>query len=203
VHQLTVFIVDDDASVRDSLGLMLGLAGYRTALFADAETFLAQVRSGDAGCCVVDLKLPGKSGLELQRDLAARAIDLPVIVITAHGDVPAARAAFRARAVDFLEKPFQPEALLSAIGHALSAVEKRIERNRGHVAEQTKLASLTGRERQVLKRVALGLHAKEIAAALGISPRTVEVHKAHLMDKLGARNAVELARFAIDPDQDA
>ena len=199
-RSLTVFIIDDDASVRDSLSLMLGLDGYRVALFADAESFLENLRSDASGCCIVDLKLPGKSGLDLQTDLAARSIDLPVIMITAHGDVPAARAAFRAHAIDFLEKPFPPEQLIAAIERALEFEEKRLERDASRSAEATKLARLTDREREVLARVGQGLHAKEIALALGISPRTVEVHKAHIMEKLGARNAIELVRFAIDSD---
>ena len=196
-RDLTVFIIDDDASVRDSLGLMLGLAGYRTAPFADAESFLARVQPTDAGCCVVDLKLPGLDGLELQAELASRSIALPVIIITAHGDVPAARAAFRAHAVDFLEKPFPPDQLMAAIDHALASVTQRMKRDNVQAIESTKLGLLTEREREVLDRVAQGLHAKEIAAALGISPRTVEVHKSNIMEKLGARNAIELARFAI------
>ena len=190
---LTVYIVDDDAAVRDSLSLMLGLAGYATALFADAESFLAGYRDDWAGCVVADLRLPGKSGLELQAELRARGSALPFIVMTAHGDVPSARTAFQAQAVDFLEKPFDHAQLRAAIGNAFSMEQLRLAR----AAEVAKLATLTEREREVLEHAAQGLHAKEIAAALGISPRTVEVHKTRIMEKLGVRNVAELVRFAL------
>jgi FixJ family two-component response regulator len=190
---LTVYIVDDDAAVRDSLSLMLGLAGYATALFADAESFLAAYRDDWAGCVVADLRLPGKSGLELQAELRARSSALPFIIMTAHGNVPSARTAFQAQAVDFLEKPFDHAHLRAAIENAFSWEKLRLAR----AAELAKLATLTGREREVLEHAARGLHAKEIAAALGISPRTVEVHKTRIMEKLGARNVAELVRFAL------
>jgi FixJ family two-component response regulator len=190
---LTVYIVDDDAAVRDSLALMLGLAGYRTALFADAESFLAAWHADWAGCVVADLRLPRKSGLELQSELRARNAGLPVVIMTAHGDVPSARTAFQAEAVDFLEKPFDHAQLRAAIDTAFSREGSRLER----AGDAAKLASLTEREREVLDHAAKGLHAKEIAAALGISPRTVEVHKTRIMEKLGARNSAELVRLAL------
>ena len=190
---LTVYIVDDDASVRDSLALMLGLAGYATGAFADAESFLAAWREDWTGCVVTDLRLPGASGIELQKELRARASALPVIVITAHGDVPSARAAFRAEAVDFLEKPFDDAQLRGAIEAAFALEERRLERR----LDVEKLERLTPREREVLERAAQGLHAKEIAASLGISPRTVEVHKTRIMEKLGVRNVAELVRFSL------
>ena len=190
---LTVYIVDDDTAVRDSLALMLGLAGYRTALFADAESFLAAWRADWAGCVVADLRLPGRSGLELQSELRARNAGLPVVIMTAHGDVPSARTAFQAEAVDFLEKPFDHAQLRAAIDTAFSREGARLER----AGDAAKLASLTEREREVLDHAARGLHAKEIAAVLGISPRTVEVHKTRIMEKLGARNSAELVRLAL------
>ena len=190
---LTLFIVDDDAGVRDSLSLMLGLAGYRTQLFADAEALLAAYRDDWAGCVIADLRLPGASGIELQEALRARGSSLPFIIITAHGDVPTARLAFQAHAVDFLEKPFQQDQLLAAIQAAFAREGKRFADRAGF----EKLAALTPREREVLQHAARGLHAKEIAATLGISPRTVEVHKARLMEKLGVRNVAELVRFAL------
>jgi len=196
-ERLTVFIVDDDSSIRDSLALMLGIAGYRTALFADAEAFLSASTPEFAGCLVADLKLPGKSGLELQAELRRRGITLPVIIITAHGDVPAARAAFQAQAVDFLEKPFDKTQLCAAIDSAYALEQKRIQGEETRRADAAMLARLTQREREVLDAVALGLHAKEIAAAMNISPRTVEVHKTRIMEKLGARNVAELVRFSL------
>jgi FixJ family two-component response regulator len=190
---LTLYIDDDAPGVRDSLALMLGLAGYRTQLFADAEALLAAYRDAWAGCVIADLRLPGASGIELQAALRARGSTLPFIIITAHGDVPTARLAFQQQAVDFLEKPFQQEQLLAAIEAAFARESKRRE----DVAGLEKLATLTPREREVLQHAARGLHAKEIAGALGISPRTVEVHKARIMEKLGARNVAELVRLAL------
>jgi FixJ family two-component response regulator len=191
--ELTVFVVDDDAAVRDSLALMLGLSGYRAALFADAEAFLEAWQPAWAGCVVADLRLPAMSGVELQAAMRARGSRLPFIIITAHGDVASARAAFRAEAVDFLEKPFEHGQLRAAIENAFSKEKLRLRRD----AEAGRLCALTPRERDVLEQAAKGLHAKEIAANLGISPRTVEVHKTRIMEKLGVRNVAELVRFAL------
>ncbi|HEY3075951.1 MAG TPA: response regulator [Burkholderiales bacterium] len=194
---LTVYVVDDDASVRDSLALMLGLAGYRTAVFADAETFLDAWRDHWTGCVVTDLRLPGASGIELQAALRERGSSLPIVVITAHGDVPSARSAFRAEAVDFLEKPFDDTQLRAAIDTAFALEERRLEREKTRRADLAKLERLTPREREVLEYAARGLHAKEIGTTLGISARTVEVHKTRIMEKLGVRNIAELVRFAV------
>jgi RNA polymerase sigma factor (sigma-70 family) len=204
-ERLTVFVVDDDASVRDSIALMLGLEGYRTSVFADAEAFLAAWNEDCAGCVVADVRLPGQSGVELQDALRRRGIALPFVIITAHGDVATARAAFRSQAVDFLEKPFDNRQLRAAIETAFALEERRIQRDEGRRADAGKLGRLTAREREVLALAAQGLHAKEIAAALGISPRTVEVHKTRIMEKLGVRNVAELVRFALaatPPDGD-
>ena len=200
---LTVYVVEDDASVRDSLALMLGIAGYATAAYADAESFLAAAREDWAGCVVTDLKLPGLSGLELQAELRRRGSPLPVIVITAHGDVPSARVAFRAAAVDFLEKPFDDAQLRGAIDSAFALEERRLGSAEARRADAAKLERLTAREREVLELAARGRHAKEIGAELGISPRTVEVHKAHVMEKLGVRNIAELVRFALAGNKDS
>jgi RNA polymerase sigma factor (sigma-70 family) len=194
---MVVYIVDDDASIRDSLSLMLGLAGYSTRMFSDAESLLVAFNAAWTGCVVADLRLPGMSGTDLQERVRKRGSELPFIIITAHGDVPAARAAFRARAVDFIEKPFEEQQLRTAIEAAFalerertSAVENRRELGR-------KLERLTAREQEVLQHAAQGLHAKEIAKLLGISARTVEVHKTRIMEKLEVRNIGELVRFAL------
>lgn len=194
---LTVYVIDDDAAVRDSIALMLGLAGYRTSVFADAEAFAAAWKADWAGCVVADVRLPGMSGVELQDALRKRGAALPFVIITAHGDVPTARAAFRSQAVDFLEKPFDEAQLRRAIETAFALEERRIQRRDNRRADAAKLGRLTTREREVLAHAARGLHAKEIAAALGISPRTVEVHKTRIMEKLGVRNVAELVRFAL------
>jgi RNA polymerase sigma factor (sigma-70 family) len=196
-EELTVFIIDDDPAVRDSIALMLGLAGFRTASFADAEAFLAAYRENWVGCVVADLRLPGMSGLALQAELQRRGSTLPIVIITAHGDVPTARAAFQAQAVDFLEKPFDDAQLRAAIESGFGLEEHRIQRAHARRGDFERLARLTVREREVMEHAAKGLHAKEIAAALGISPRTVEVHKTRLMAKLGVRNVAELVRFTL------
>lgn len=198
----TVYVIEDDAPVRDSIALMLGLAGYRTALFADAESFLAAWREDFTGCVVTDLRLPGLSGVELQAELRARGSRLPFVIITAHGDVATARRAFLAEAVDFIEKPFGEAQLRAAIEAALARETERLRRDQARRADAERLAALTPREREVLEKAALGLHAKEIARALGISPRTVEVHKTRIMAKLGVRNVAELVRFALAGDRE-
>ena len=196
-ERLTVFVIDDDAAVRDSVALMLGLAGYRTAVFADAEAFLAAWKEDWVGCVVADVRLPGQSGVELQAVLRKRGASLPFVIITAHGDVPTARAAFRSQALDFLEKPFDNAQLYAAVETAFALEERRINRRDSRRADAEKLSRLTAREREVLDKAAQGLHAKEIAAALGISSRTVEVHKTRIMEKLDVRNVAELVRFAM------
>jgi RNA polymerase sigma factor (sigma-70 family) len=192
---LVVYVVDDDASIRDSLGLMLGLQGYTTQLFADAESFLVAFDPGWTGCVVADLRLPGMSGIELQARVRERGSAIPFVIITAHGDVPAARAAFRAQAVDFLEKPFDDAQLRGAIETAYGLETERRGSADLRRADEAKLARLTPREREVLEHAVNGKHAKEIAAALGISPRTVEVHRMRIMEKLEVRNIAELVRL--------
>ncbi len=192
---LVVYVVDDDASIRDSLALMLGLGGYATRLFADAESFLAAFDPAWAGCVVAALRLPGMSGTELLAKVRGRGSAIPFVIITAHGDVPAARTAFRAQAVDFIEKPFDEAQLRGAIDTAFALESERLGGAELRRADHARLARLTPREREVLEHAVSGLHAKEIAAALGISPRTVEVHKMRIMEKLEVRNIAELVRL--------
>jgi RNA polymerase sigma factor (sigma-70 family) len=194
---LVVYVVDDDASIRDSLALMLGLSGYSTRLFADAESFLVAFEASWWGCVVADLRLPGLSGVELQARVRQCGSMIPFVIITAHGDVPAARAAFRAQAVDFIEKPFDEAQLRAAIDTAFALERRRIDAAELRRADVEKLSRLTAREREVLEHAVKGLHAKEIAALLGISPRTVEVHRTRIMEKLEVRNIAELVRFAV------
>lgn len=195
MHKETVFIVDDDASIRDSLSLLLSLRGYATALFANAEDFLAALQADWRGCVVADIRMPGMSGLELQRCLLERGPNLPVIVITAHGDVAAARQAFLAEAVDFIEKPFDGKQLLAAIENALAGFRALDTAQARAVSIKPRLGQLSAREREVMSLMVKGLHNRHIAEALGISPRTVEVHKARVMEKLGAQNIVDLVRL--------
>lgn len=189
MHNKTVFIIDDDASVRDALTLLLSLHGHVCAAFASAEDFLSALQPPWRGCVVADIRMSGMSGLQLQALLRERQLPLPVIVITAHGDVAAARQAFMADAVDFLEKPFDNEQLLRAVASALAAVQP------GAPAAAAP-ALLSPREQEVMGLLVRGLHNRRIADELGISHRTVEVHKARILEKTGARSVVELVRLA-------
>lgn len=198
MNQATVFIVDDDASVRDSLALLLNLKHLQTETFASAENFLADYQSESPGCLLLDVRMPGMSGLELQAELVRREIALPVIVITAHGDVATTRAALKAGAFDFLEKPVDDELLLDVINNALDYDSSRRDEKTVMEAQRERLMRLTQREREVMELLADGRHNREIAEALGISPRTVEVYRARMMEKLQARNLADLIRIIFE-----
>jgi FixJ family two-component response regulator len=195
MHRRTVFIIDDDASVRDALSLLLSLRGYATAVFSCAEDFLKVLAPEWRGCVVADIRMPGMSGLDLQQALAEHAARMPVIIITGHGDIAAARQAFKAAAVDFLEKPFDDELLVAAIERALAEVEEP-EPPGGVPRVPVRSATLSPREREVMALVVEGCDNRQVGERLGISPRTVEVHKSRLMAKLGVRNLAELLRVA-------
>lgn len=191
--EATIFIVDDDVAARDSLALLLSLKGYRTQAFACAEDFLATYRSEWSGCVLIDVRMPGMDGLALQKELKRRDVALPVVVMTAHGDVATARNALRNGAVDYLEKPLDEQLLVTAISEALaSQVATREE-----LPIKSDLSRLTRRERQVMDLLVEGLANREIAIRLEISPRTVEVHKARLMEKLGVKTLADLIRLAL------
>jgi len=195
--QLTVFIVDDDPAVRDALGLLLGVHDYRVALFADGESFLGAFRPDWRGCVLLDIRMPGIDGLSLQKKLNQAASQLPVIVMTGHGDVASAREAFRALALDFLEKPLDRERLLAAIDEAFAQQRDTLRQIEDRQESKQLLTHLTPRETEIMERVVAGRHNREIAAELGISPRTVEVHKARMMDKLGVHSVAELVRLQL------
>jgi two-component system response regulator FixJ len=192
VHQQSVFIVDDDVSVRDALALLLSLRGYPTAIFACAEDFLRALEPHWRGVVIADIRMPGMSGLEMQEALAQHPSQLPVIVITAHGDVAAARQAFKYNAIDFLEKPFDHDQLLQSIDRAM----RDLPRNAASIGTRPVASTLSAREREVMQLVVDGLDNRTVGQRLGISPRTVEVHKSRVMTKLGARNLAELIRMA-------
>lgn len=191
-----VYIVDDDAALRDATALFLHVHHISSQSFGSAEEFLATVQPGSSGCLLLDLKLGGMDGLELQQELVRRRIALPIVIVTAHGDVAATRAALKAGAFDFLEKPVDNDLLLEVIANAASWDERR----RGQAAEaqerQLRIERLTPRERQVLELIAVGRSHREIAGALGISARTVEVYKSRMMEKLQARTLADVVRLA-------
>jgi two-component system response regulator FixJ len=195
MYQPLVHIVDDDASVRNSLALWLEFRGRAAREYPSAEAFLEAVDGTAQGCAIVDLQLGGMDGLALQAALGARSIALPLIFLTANGDVATARAALKAGAFDFLEKPVDRERLAGVIGEALMGDEERWNLRQAAQAVEQRLGRLTAREREVLEQVVAGLHNREIAVRLGISPRTVEVYKARFMDKLDVRRLPELVQL--------
>lgn len=193
----TVYLIDDDSSVRDSLGLLLSLKGMRTQLFATAELFLTTYRPDWRGCVLTDLQMPSMSGLDLQRTLIDREIHLPVIVLTAHGDVQTTRLAMKNGAFDFLEKPVDDEILLDVLQNAIRADGRQHEAHRTGEIARSRIERLTPRERDVLSLVVEGLSLREIAARLGISPRTVEVYKSRMMEKLQCVSIADVVRIAM------
>ena len=198
----TVFLVDDDASIRDALSLLLSLKGMRAQVFASAEAFLETYQPDWRGCLLTDLRMPGMSGLDLNQSLRKRGVSLPVIVLTAHGDVATARAALKSGAFDFLEKPVNDELLMDVLTHAVErdAQIHRATAQRSETLEKT--GRLTQREREVLVLLSRGLQNREIAAELQISPRTVEVYKARMMEKLDCRSLADAVRMGLALEQE-
>ena len=192
-----VYIVDDDEAVRDSLSVLLESKAYAVRSFGSAPEFLAAAPSLPVGCLIVDIRMPEMDGLELQQHLIERSLHFPLIVMTGHGDVPLAVRAMKAGAVDFIEKPFASEAILNSLDTALARLSIPSEQDPTAVAAATKLALLSPREREVLEGLLAGLPNKTIAYELAISPRTVEIHRARVMDKMGARSLSELVRLAL------
>lgn len=192
-----IYVVDDDVAVRESLTMLLELARYNVKAFDSAVRFLAEARPAKGDCVIADIRMPEMDGLALQRELIRRDTSLPIIFVTGHGDVPLAVQAMKAGAVDFLEKPFAREALLSAVRRALTHNADEPVSDVAMDEIQQRLALLTGRERDVYDGVVAGKQSKAIAHELGTSPRTVEVHRARMMQKMQARNLQELMRMAI------
>lgn len=192
-----VHLVDDDEAVRTSLSLVLESAGLEVRTFASAEQFLADGAVAAAGCVVTDLRMAKISGIELVRRLLAQGVRLPVIVMTGHGDVSLAVEAMKAGAVDFLEKPFDNEVFLGAVETALNSGARASHEDGDRTRFQGVLATLSPRETDVLRGVVDGKSNKEVARDLGISPRTVEVYRAHVMSKTGSGSLSELVRIAL------
>jgi len=196
IERQTVFIVDDDAAVRDSIAELVESVGLQAEGHASAPAFLAAFQPERAGCLVLDVRMAEMSGLELQQRLSELGVEIPVIVLTGHGDVPMAVHAMKAGAVDFIQKPYREQALLDSINSALSMDAAARRSRAGADGFEQRVATLTEREREVLDHVLAGRTTKEIARTLDISPRTAEAHRHHLLQKFGAGSAKELMRLA-------
>ncbi|MGB3900001.1 MAG: response regulator FixJ [Mesorhizobium sp.] len=192
-----VHIVDDEEPVRKSLAFLLTMAGFTVRVHDSASSFLASAKTVGKACLITDLRMPDMSGVELLEKLKETGTSIPAVVITGHGDVPMAVAAMKAGAVDFIEKPFEDETLVEAIKRAASQLEESPAAMVDTATLGVRLDSLSERERQVLSAVVAGLPNKTIGFDLGISPRTVEVHRANIMSKMQARNLPELVRMSI------
>lgn len=189
-----IYLIDDDAPVREAISLLLQTYGMPVVTFSDPAIFLAHLDRTKPGCLLVDLRMPLMSGLQLQEKLVEQGIDWPAIMITGHGDVNACRRAFKAGIVDFLTKPVDEQVLLEAIQSAFAGLSAMLEKQEA----KTLLSSLTEREREVFDLVCRGLATKEIAAALDISPRTIDAHRASIAEKLGTRSVAEFVRLTMD-----
>lgn len=197
LSKATVFVVDDDQAMRNSLKWLIESVGVLVESFASADDFLANYQAGRSGCLVLDVRMPGMSGLELLEHLARNSVKIPAVIITGHGDVPMAVRAMKSGAVDFIEKPFNDEALLDAIRRALAFEEEQRSHYSEHRQLQERLAHLTPREREVMDMVTAGKSNKEIANALGVSAKTIEAHRARVMEKMQAGSLAELVRMAL------
>ena len=199
----TVYVVDDDDAIRDSLRWLLEANDYKVELYDSGESFIAKYDPNAIAVLVLDVRMPGMSGLEVQEHLLARKADLPIIFITGHGDVPMAVRALKTGAVDFIEKPFQPAALKAQVEHMLNEARERRMKNERQSLNEALLAKLTPREQQVLERIVAGRLNKQIADDLGISIKTVEAHRASIMDKTNSGTVADLMRVVMDTSQPA
>ncbi len=197
-----VHVVDDDDSVRRSVGFMLKTSGYKVCSYASGTEILKNAKDIKAGCVLLDIRMPDMDGLEVQEALRERGVALPVIIMTGHGDVPLSVRAMKAGAIDFIEKPFEKQVLISAVEEGFASLQRADSARDRSKEAAVKLQVLTARERQVLDGLAEGLPNKTIAYDLGISPRTVEIHRANLMTKLCVRSLSEALRlaFAVQAD---
>lgn len=197
-----VFVVDDDADIRDSMRMLLEVAGFKVRSFTSAKHFLADDYPKN-GCLIADIRMPDMSGLELQEEVTRRHIDLPVIIITGHGDVPLAVQAMKAGAIDFLEKPFSEDMILASVRRAMEVGSRARGRAAETRAAKDLLSALTPRERGVLDKLVQGRSNKLVAHELGISPRTVEIHRAHIMNKMDASSLSDLVRLVLAAEPDS
>jgi two-component system, LuxR family, response regulator FixJ len=198
-----VHIVDDDDAVRRSAAFMLKHAGYRVASYASGVAFLKEAKHVERGCVLLDVRMPEMDGLEVQQEMNAIGIDMPIVILTGHGDVDVAVKAMRAGAVNFIEKPYEKETLLYAIEEANARLDRSHDKDMKANEAQVRLASLTGRERDVLNGLVQGYPNKTIAYDLGISARTVEIYRANMMEKLRVRSLSEALRIAFIAEDQA
>jgi FixJ family two-component response regulator len=194
-----IHIIDDDPAVRDALSVVLTLEGYHVNGFADGHSFLAAVRNRQPACIILDVHMPGRSGLDILKELNAKNYPAPVFIISGQGDIPMAVEAIKNGAFDFIEKPFDAETVVTRVREAIEAAARRASRaSLGDTLNQFPGSDLlTAREREVLSLIAAGASNKEAGRQLGISPRTIEVHRARIMEKLGAKNAADLVRIVL------
>ena len=192
----TVFIIDDDRGMRQAIHDLVESVGLRAESFATGEEFLSKRRTGDPGCLVLDVRLPQMSGLDFQRQLAETGVEIPIIFITAHGDIPMSVRALKSGAVEFLTKPFRDQDLLDAIQQALRRDSAAREQQAEIHDLQERYRALTTREREVMTLVVSGLLNKQIASEIGASEATVKIHRGHVMQKMEAGSVVELVRMA-------
>jgi two-component system response regulator FixJ len=193
----TVHVIDDDEAARHSLAFLLGTAKISVKTYESATAFLDSIGDVKSGCIITDVRMPGMSGIELLRKLKELGVAVPVIVVTGHGDVPLAVEAMKIGAADFIEKPFDDEALLQAVRAACNRQGSKNKQRAERVEIETRLATLSNREREVLQGLVRGLANKQIAFDLGISPRTVEIYRANLMTKMQASSLSDLVRMAL------
>lgn len=198
-----VYVVDDDPDIRNSVACLLGTVGLTPRLCASAQQFLDTYQEGIPSCVLLDVRMPGMSGLDLQARLLSEQIELPVIVVTGHADVPMAVRALKLGAFDFIEKPFNDQVILDRVQKAVQKDRVRCEKLADSFQIKERLDQLTRREREVMERVIAGESNKAIALSLGLSPKTVEVHRAHVMDKMRARSLAELVRIGVSASANA
>lgn len=196
----TVFIVDDDPAIRDSLTLMIGQENITVISFESAEAFLAACQPECLGCAIIDIRMPVMDGMQLQDELNRRKIRLPIIFLTGHGDIPMSVVAIKAGALDFLTKPVTRDKLMASVRSAILESERILSDKASHQGAASRLAELTDREREVMLLAIQGKANKEIARQLGISHRTVEIHKSKIMQKTGAINLLDLSHIAHEGD---
>lgn len=197
-ENLRVYILDDDEAVRDSMSALLDSYGFEQTVFSSANTFLAEVSPEYAGCLLLDIRMPEMDGLEVLQHLVKDGIKLPVIIITGHGDLPMAVKAMKAGAVDFIEKPFEEDVLVESVRRAMAIGEKIYLEENEQKNLQSRIEKLTPREHEVLVHITSGRQNKVIAYDMGISPRTIEIHRARVIEKMQARNLSHLVRMAIE-----